>query len=144
MAAAAKEDYCFTERREKKGKVVGMFISTVASCIIVYSFFLPRYIDDTTRSLEVLWRNLQVTSLRPKLACALVPSDESTPSQLHPFPALSLTSPASLDVLPSCVTLTNLTEDELVKRAQIVDTALFKSYLGGRPSMLGPFCRLRH
>ncbi|KIJ07903.1 hypothetical protein PAXINDRAFT_164538 [Paxillus involutus ATCC 200175] len=40
------------------------------------------------------------------------------------------------------VPLTELSEEELVKRAQIVDTALFKSYLIGRPSMLGPLCRL--
>ena len=65
-----------------------------------------------------------------------------TPSQSHLFPTLSSTSPASLYALPSGVALTDLTEDELVKRAQIVDTALFKSYLIGRPSMLGPLCRL--
>lgn len=95
--------------------------------------------DDATRSLETLWRYL--TSLRPKLAGALA-SHHITLSQAHLFPTLSSTSPASLYALPSGIALTNLTEDELVKRAQIVDTALFKSYLIGRPSMLGPLCRL--
>lgn len=98
----------------------------------------PR-VDDATRSLETLWRYL--TSLRPKLAGALA-SHSITPSQSHLFPTLSSSSPASLYALPSGVALTSLAEDELVKRAQIVDTALFKSYLIGRPSMLGPLCRL--
>ncbi|KIK98408.1 hypothetical protein PAXRUDRAFT_823887 [Paxillus rubicundulus Ve08.2h10] len=96
--------------------------------------------DHSTRSLETLWRYL--TSLRPKLAGALSSSHNVTPSQSHLFPALSSTTPASLYALPSGVPLTELTEEELVKRAQIVDTALFKSYLIGRPSMLGPLCRL--
>ena len=95
--------------------------------------------DDTTRSLETLWRYL--TSLRPKLAGALA-THHITPAQSHQFPTLSSTSPEALYALPSGVALPDLTEDELVKRAQIVDTALFKSYLIGRPSMLGPLCRL--
>ncbi|KAG8213472.1 hypothetical protein J3R82DRAFT_12007 [Butyriboletus roseoflavus] len=116
-AASSKEDDVASLSGKKKGKVV----------------------DDATRSLETLWRYL--TSLRPKLAGALA-SHHITPSQSHLFPTLSSTSPASLYALPSGVALADLTEDELVKRAQIVDTALFKSYLIGRPSMLGPLCRL--
>ncbi|KAH0832904.1 vacuolar sorting protein 39 domain 1-domain-containing protein [Lanmaoa asiatica] len=116
-AAASKEDDVASLSGKKKGKVV----------------------DDATRSLETLWRYL--TSLRPKLAGALA-SHHITPSQSHLFPTLSSTSPDSLYALPSGVALTDLTEDELVKRAQIVDTALFKSYLIGKPSMLGPLCRL--
>ena len=103
------------------------------------SVWTSSHTDDATRSLETLWRYL--TSLRPKLAGALA-SHHITPSQSHLFPTLSSTSPASLYALPSGVALTNLMEDELVKRAQIVDTALFKSYLIGRPTMLGPLCRL--
>ncbi|KAF8841813.1 hypothetical protein BDN67DRAFT_900734 [Paxillus ammoniavirescens] len=99
-----------------------------------------KVLDHSARSLETLWRYL--TSLRPKLAGALSSSHNITPSQSHLFPALSSTSPASLYALPSGVPLTELSEEELVKRAQIVDTALFKSYLIGRPSMLGPLCRL--
>ncbi|KAG9314800.1 vacuolar sorting protein 39 domain 1-domain-containing protein [Chiua virens] len=98
-----------------------------------------KVVDNATRSLETLWRYL--TSLRPKLAGALA-SHQITPSQSHLFPTLSSTSPTALYALPSGVSLTDLTKDELVKRAQIVDTALFKSYLIGRPSMLGPLCRL--
>ncbi|KAF9223920.1 hypothetical protein BS17DRAFT_781417 [Gyrodon lividus] len=99
-----------------------------------------KVLDESTRSLETLWRYL--TSLRPKLAGVLSSSHHITPSQSHVFPALSSTSPASLYALSSGVPLTELSEEELVKRAQIVDTALFKSYLIGRPSMLGPLCRL--
>lgn len=32
--------------------------------------------------------------------------------------------------------------DDLVQIAKIVDTALFKSYLAVKPTMLGPLCRL--
>jgi len=35
-----------------------------------------------------------------------------------------------------------LTPDQLVRYAQIVDTALFKSYLIVRPGLLGPLCRV--
>jgi len=35
-----------------------------------------------------------------------------------------------------------LIPDQLVRFAQIVDTALFKSYLAIRPSLLGPLCRI--
>lgn len=107
--------------------------------VVFSSVWTATRTDDATRSLETLWRYL--TSLRPKLAGALA-SHHITPSQSHLFPTLSSTSPASLYALPSGVALTDLTEDELVKRAQIVDTALFKSYMIGRPSMLGPLCRL--
>ncbi|KAF8127072.1 hypothetical protein EV363DRAFT_1518382 [Boletus edulis] len=116
-AAVSKEDDVASPSGKKKGKVI----------------------DDATRSLETLWRYL--TSLRPKLSGALA-SHHITPSQSHLFPTLSSTSPAALYALPSGVALTDLSQDELVKRAQIVDTALFKSYLVGRPSMLGPLCRL--
>jgi len=107
--------------------------------VIYSSVWTSSCTADATRSLETLWRYL--TSLRPKLAGALA-SHHIAPSQSHLFPTLSSTSPASLYALPSGVALTDLSEDELVKRAQIVDTALFKSYLIGRPSMLGPLCRL--
>lgn len=40
------------------------------------------------------------------------------------------------------VPLTSLTPDQLVRFAQVVDTALFKSYLIIRPGLLGPLCRL--
>lgn len=145
-AAASKEDDVASLNGKKKGKVAGTCCFAVVTSwwVIVLHFacssaWTSSCPDDATRSLETLWRYL--TSLRPKLAGALA-SHHITPSQSHLFPTLSSTSPASLYALPSGVALADLTEDELVKRAQIVDTALFKSYLIGRPSMLGPLCRL--
>ena len=146
-AASSKEDDVASLSGKKKGKVVGTCFFCCGKLyrrVIVMLFVYPlvgasSHTDDATRSLETLWRYL--TSLRPKLAGALA-SHHITPSQSHLFPTLSSTSPASLYALPSGVALADLTEDELVKRAQIVDTALFKSYLIGRPSMLGPLCRL--
>lgn len=38
--------------------------------------------------------------------------------------------------------LSSLTPEQLTRFAQIIDTALFKSYLVIRPAMLGPLCRL--
>ncbi|KIJ67051.1 hypothetical protein HYDPIDRAFT_174307 [Hydnomerulius pinastri MD-312] len=116
--AAAKDDDAVSLRGGKKAKVV----------------------DDSTRALETLWRYL--TSLRPKLAGALSTHFSLTPSSSHLFPPLSSTSPSSLYALPSGVPLGELGQDEMVKMAQIVDTVLFKSYLIGRPVMLGPLCRV--
>lgn len=38
--------------------------------------------------------------------------------------------------------LSSLTPEQLTRFAQILDTALFKSYLVIRPAMLGPLCRI--
>jgi Vam6/Vps39-like protein vacuolar protein sorting-associated protein 39 len=63
------------------------------------------------------------------------------PSQLHQIAFLSQTSADDLFALPNAP-LSSLTSEQLLRFAQIVDTALFKSYLVIRPGLLGPLCRV--
>ena len=63
-----------------------------------------------------------------------------TPAQSHTLPALSATSVSELFALPDAPPPA-LAPAELVRFAQTVDTALFKSYLLVRPGLLGPLCR---
>lgn len=77
---------------------------------------------------------------RPKIAGALT-AFHITPLQSHEMPVLSATSKEDLLALPNAP-LSSLTPEELVRFAQIVDTALFKSYLLNRPGLLGPLCRV--
>ncbi|KAG6333670.1 hypothetical protein ID866_5413 [Astraeus odoratus] len=95
-------------------------------------------IDDSTRAVEVLWRYL--TDRRPKVAGALA-TVNITSTQSHQWPTLSETSTEELFSLPN-VPLSSLTPQQLIRFAQIVDTALFKSYLLYRPALLGPLCRV--
>ncbi|KAI6108169.1 hypothetical protein F5141DRAFT_100478 [Pisolithus sp. B1] len=95
-------------------------------------------IDDSTRAVEVLWRYL--TDRRPKVAGALA-TVNITSAQSHQWPTLSETSTEELFSLPN-VPLSSLTPQQLIHFAQIVDTALFKSYLLYRPALLGPLCRV--
>ncbi|KAH9945272.1 uncharacterized protein BXZ73DRAFT_86791 [Epithele typhae] len=94
--------------------------------------------DNFHRSIETLMRYL--SDRRPKIAGALS-AFHITPTQSHEMPVLSATSTADLLALPSAP-LSQLTPEELVRFAQIVDTALFKSYLLVRPGLLGPLCRV--
>lgn len=77
---------------------------------------------------------------RPKVDGALKTLN-ITSAEAHRWPNLS---DASLDVLFALpnVPLPALTPEELVRFAQIVDTALFKCYLLVRPGLLGPLCRV--
>lgn len=95
-------------------------------------------IDDSTRAVEVLWRYL--TDRRPKVAGALA-AVNITSAQSHQWPTLSETSTEELFSLPN-VPLSSLTPQQLIHFAQIVDTALFKSYLLYRPALLGSLCRV--
>lgn len=56
------------------------------------------------------------------------------------MPALSAASVEDLFALPDAP-LSSLTPEQLVRFGQIVDTALFKSYLIVRPGLLAPLCR---
>ncbi|OJT15140.1 Vam6/Vps39-like protein [Trametes pubescens] len=94
--------------------------------------------DNFHRSIEVLMRYL--SDRRPKIAGALA-QFHITSSQSHEMPILSATSKEDLLALPNAP-LSALTPEELVRFAQIVDTALFKSYLLVRPGLLGPLCRV--
>ena len=95
---------------------------------------------DSTKAIETLLRYL--SDRRPHLNGALAAVHINT-SQSHRFPNLSETSPEELFSLPS-VPLTGLTPEQLIRFAQIVDTALFKSYLVIRPGLLGPLCRIEN
>ncbi|KAI0635691.1 hypothetical protein C8Q77DRAFT_1277165 [Trametes polyzona] len=94
--------------------------------------------DNFHRSVEVLMRYL--SDRRPKIAGALA-QVHITSAQSHEMPILSATSKEDLLALPDAP-LAALTPEELVRFAQIVDTALFKSYLLVRPGLLGPLCRV--
>ena len=88
--------------------------------------------------METLLRYL--SDRRPKVTGALA-AVHITPSQSPQFPFLSETSVEDLLALPS-TPLSTLTPEQLIRFAQIVDTALFKSYLIIRPGLLGPLCRI--
>lgn len=89
-------------------------------------------------SVETLLRYLG--DRRPKLWGALSALHIS-PAQSSEHASLSATSIEELFSLPNSPT-SALIPDQLVRFAQIVDTALFKSYLAIRPSLLGPLCRI--
>ena len=94
--------------------------------------------DDLHRSVETLLRYL--SDRRPKIAGALS-AVQITPAQSHKITSLSETSVDELFTLPNAP-LSLLTPEQLVRFAQIVDTALYKSYLLIRPGLIGPLCRV--
>ena len=77
---------------------------------------------------------------RPKIRGALE-SLNITSADSHKYPFLSETSVQDLLSLPDSP-LADLSTEQLIRFAQIVDTALFKSSLVIRPKLLGPLCRL--
>lgn len=77
---------------------------------------------------------------RPKVRGALE-TFNITPSESHKLSHLSDASIEDLRALPNAP-LSALTPDQLLRFAQIVDTALFKSYLVIRPGLVGALCRL--
>ena len=95
--------------------------------------------DDLHRSVETLVRYL--ADRRPKLGAALAVVNITTESQSHLASPLSETSIDELFALPN-VPLSALTPEQLLRFAQIVDTALYKSYLIIRPALLGSLCRV--
>ena len=78
---------------------------------------------------------------RPKLHAALVSVNITPESQSHVGSLLSEASIEELFALPNA-TLSALTPEQLLRFAQIVDTALYKSYLIIRPALLGSLCRV--
>ncbi|KAF8688888.1 Vacuolar sorting protein 39 domain 1, partial [Rhizoctonia solani] len=77
---------------------------------------------------------------RPKIPAALQPFG-ITAAQSADLPALSAASVDELMALPSAP-LSTLTPEQLVRAAQLVDTALFRLYLFTKPSMIGALCRV--
>ncbi|KAJ7123344.1 vacuolar sorting protein 39 domain 2-domain-containing protein [Mycena filopes] len=82
--------------------------------------------DDLPRSVETLLRYL--SDRRPKVAAALAAVGITPANQSHEIAFLSETSVEDLFALPNAP-LSALTPEQLLRFAQIVDTALFKSYL---------------
>jgi len=95
--------------------------------------------DDLHRSVETLVRYL--ADRRPKLHAALVSMNITPESQSHVASPLSEASIEELFALPNAP-LSALTPEQLLRFAQIVDTALYKSYLIIRPALLGSLCRV--
>ncbi|KAF8207076.1 hypothetical protein K438DRAFT_1713917 [Mycena galopus ATCC 62051] len=95
--------------------------------------------DDLPRSVETLYRYL--TDRRPNIAKALAAVGITPENQSHEIPFLSETSVEDLFALPNAP-LSALTPEQLLRFAQIVDTALFKSILLVRPGLLGSLCRI--
>ncbi|KAA1467551.1 hypothetical protein DENSPDRAFT_832639 [Dentipellis sp. KUC8613] len=93
--------------------------------------------DSFSRSVEALLRYLP--DRRQKVAGALE-AFHVTPSQSHKHAFLSETSVEDLFDTPSSA-VSSLTPEQLVRYAQVIDTALFKSYLIIRPGLLEPLCR---
>ncbi|KIM35275.1 hypothetical protein M413DRAFT_449849 [Hebeloma cylindrosporum] len=99
----------------------------------------PTLHDDLHRSVETLVRYL--ADRRPKLHAALVTVNITPKSQSHVASPLSEASIEELFALPNAP-LSALTPEQLLRFAQIVDTALYKSYLIIRPALLGSLCRV--
>lgn len=103
--------------------------------LLLWSHYPP---DDLKRAIEELMRYL--SDRRPKVAGALGALN-ITNAQAHEMPYLSAASIDDLFALPNAP-LPSLTPEQLVRFSQIVDTALFKSYLIVRPGLLASLCRV--
>ncbi|KAG9225012.1 hypothetical protein CCMSSC00406_0001837 [Pleurotus cornucopiae] len=95
--------------------------------------------DDFRRSVETLVRYL--SDHRPKVTAALESVGITPANQSHDTPRLSEVLVEELYALPNAP-LSALTPEQLLRFAQIVDTALFKSYIVIRPGLLGSLCRV--
>ncbi|KAG6810469.1 hypothetical protein H0H92_011733 [Tricholoma furcatifolium] len=105
----------------------------------VAGMYLYLKLYDSKRSIEALLRYL--SDRRPKLGKALESVGITPKNQSHAAAPLSEASIEDLFALPNAP-LAVLTPEQLLRCAQIVDTALYKSYLVIRPSLLGSLCRL--
>lgn len=136
-SAAAKEEPAPPPTTSSKNKraVPGMLSSVPSQTF----FRLISLLDDLHRSIEALLRYL--SDRRPKLGKALESVGITPKNQSHAAAPLSEASIEELFALPNAP-LAVLTPGQLLRCAQIVDTALYKSYLVIRPSLLGSLCRL--
>jgi len=106
---------------------------------IITLFHALTRIDDLHRSVETLVRYL--ADRRPKLKAALEVVNITPQTQAEKYPPLSTTTVEDLFTLPNAP-LSALTPQQLLRFAQIVDTALYKSYLIIRPTLLSSLCRI--
>ncbi|KAF8626612.1 hypothetical protein AX17_006530 [Amanita inopinata Kibby_2008] len=95
--------------------------------------------DEFHLSVETLVRYL--SDRRPKIGAALQAVGITPQFQSHEIAPLSETAVDELFGLPDAP-LSTLTPEQLLRFAQIVDTALYKSYLIIRPVLLGSLCRV--
>ncbi|KIJ52420.1 hypothetical protein M422DRAFT_26032 [Sphaerobolus stellatus SS14] len=93
------------------------------------------------KSVETLLRYLG--DRRPKLTgpTGALSAFHITPAQISEYPLLSETSTEELFGMPNAP-LSTLGPEQLVRYAQILDTAFFKSYLTYRPALIGSLCRI--
>lgn len=101
-----------------------------------------RMLDDTPRrAVETLIRYL--SDRRPKVYPSLSAVGITPGNQSHKIPSLNETPVEELFELPN-LPLSALTPEQLLRFAQIVDTALFKSYLNltNRGVLVGSLCRI--
>ncbi|VDB94289.1 unnamed protein product [Peniophora sp. CBMAI 1063] len=98
---------------------------------------VPPPADDTKHAIEPLLQYLP--DRRAKLASALEAFNISA-SESHMHSALAESSVENLYALPNSP-LRSLTPEQLVRCAQVVDTALFKTYLIVRPGLVSALCR---
>lgn len=94
---------------------------------------------ELNQSIETLVRYL--SDRRPKLYAALKAIGVTPESQSHLASPLSEATVEELFALPNAP-LSALTPEQLLRFAQIVDTALYKSFLIIRPILLGSLCRI--
>ncbi|KAF9064436.1 hypothetical protein BDP27DRAFT_1230507 [Rhodocollybia butyracea] len=100
----------------------------------------PNVDADYHRSVESLARSF-LPDRRSKLGKALDEVGITPANQAHDIKPLSATSVEELYALPSAP-LSQLTPEQLLRYAQIIDTALFKSYLVVRPVLAGSLFRV--
>ncbi|KAI0322535.1 vacuolar sorting protein 39 domain 1-domain-containing protein [Amylostereum chailletii] len=94
-------------------------------------------VDNFSRSVESLIQYLP--DRRQKVTGALE-TFKITPAQSHRHPSLSDTSIEDLFQIPNAP-VSALTPEQLVRYAQVISTAMFKSYLIVRPGLVGSLCR---
>ena len=135
MPSANKDDDTASVKAKRK-PLHGVFFYPLPSDI---KSELKHMTDDLNRSVETLVRYL--ADRRPKLGAALEVVNISPASQSHLASPLSEASIDELFALPN-VPLSALTPEQLLRFAQVVDTALYKSYLIIRPALLGSLCRV--
>ncbi|KIK62434.1 hypothetical protein GYMLUDRAFT_41874 [Collybiopsis luxurians FD-317 M1] len=99
----------------------------------------PNVDNDYHRSVESLARSFP--DRRPKLGHALSLVGITPADQAHQITPLSAISVEDLYALPDAP-FSQLTPEQLLRCAQIVDTVLFKSYLVVRPSLAGSLVRI--
>lgn len=95
--------------------------------------------DEAHYSIETLTRYL--VDRRTKLGVALASVSITPQNQYNEFKPLSEVPVADIFVLPDAPP-SALTPEQLLRFSQIVDTALYKSYIVIRPGLLSSFCRL--